>query len=145
MIITLTAALALAGCSAFTAQSPEATPTDFAGIVAELEKGGIGVDNVTSGDAGCDDQQLARTAIGFDAKGVDQQAPVRIHLYAFASSTVYDQLRPAVDQCARSYVSDAAAYSSVDSSPYVFAGNGPWAAGFKDALRAALGRAAVGG
>jgi len=138
-------ALALAGCSAFTPQTPKPTATTFAGIVEELARVGVGVENVVSGDPGCDDQRLARTAISFDASGLDQTKPTRVYLYAFKNAQVFEELRPAVDLCARSYVVDPADYASVDASPYVFAGPGPWAADFEDALHDALERAAVGG
>ena len=138
-------ALLLAGCAAFTPQTPKPTPTDFEGIVAELATAGIGVDNVVSGDPGCDDQRLARTAIAFDASGLDQGTPTRVHLYAFKNAGVYDELRPVIDLCARSYVTNPEDYASVDATPYVFAGPGPWAPQFEDALRDALERAAVGG
>ena len=134
-----------AGCSAFTPQSPKPTPTDFAGVVAELASIDVAVTDVVSGDAGCDDERLARTAISFSASGLDQAQPTRVHLYAFKNGAVYDQLRPAVDLCARTYVSVPADYASVDASPYVFAGPGPWAPQFEDALRTALERVAVGG
>ena len=137
--------LVATACSTFTPTTEPATPTDFAGIVAELANVGIGVSHVVSGDAGCDDQRLARMAIGFDASGGDQAATVRIFLYAFKDQQVYDELRPAVDACARSYVTDPAAFGSVDEPPYVLAGNGPWTPAFKDALRTALRRAAAGG
>lgn len=135
----------LAGCSAFTPQTPKPTATTFAGIVEELALVGVGVANVVSGDAGCDDQRLARTAIGFDASGLDQAEPTRVHLYAFKNGKVFDELRPLVDLCARSYVTNPAAYAPLDASPYVLAGPGPWAPDFEDALRKALERAAVGG
>jgi hypothetical protein len=135
----------LAACSAFTPQTPKPTATTFNGIVEELAGVGIRVGGVISGDAGCDDQRLARTAIGFDASGLDQDRPTRIHLYAFKNDGVYDELRPTIDLCARAYVTDPAAYGTVDASPYVFAGPGPWAPRFADALRQALERAAVGG
>ena len=137
--------LVATACSAFTPTTAPATPTDFEGIVAELAIVGIDANHVVSGDAGCDDQRLSRTAIGFDARGGDQATPVRIYLYAFKNQQVYDELRPAVDACARSYVTDAAAFGSVEVPPYVLAGNGPWTSAFKDALRTALKRAAVGG
>jgi hypothetical protein len=137
--------LVAAACSDFTPTTEPATPTDFAGIVAELQNVGIDVNRVVSGDAGCDDQRLSRTAIGFDARGVDQATTVRIYLYAFKDQQTYDQLRTAVDACAHSYVTDPAAFGSVDEQPYVLAGNGPWTPAFKDALRTALQRAAVGG
>ena len=146
-IVVLAAVLAasLAACSAFTPTTEPATPTDFAGIVAELLTVKVDVNQVVSGDAGCDDQRLSRTAIGFDASGLDQATPLRIHLYAFKDQQTYDELRPAIDACARSYVTDAASFGSVDVPPYVLAGNGPWPPAFKDALRTALQRAAVGG
>jgi hypothetical protein len=138
-------ALTGAACSAFAIQTPRPTPTDFAGIVSELGLAGVGVTDVTSGDPGCDDQRLARTAISFDASGLDQAEPTRVHLYAFKNAKAYDELRPVVDLCARSYVADPAAYGTADASPYVLAGPGPWAPDFADALRDALERAAVGG
>ena len=135
----------IGGCSAFTPTTAPATPTDFAGIVAELENVGIDVNRVVSGEAGCDDQRLSRTAIAFDARGLDQPTPVRIYFYAFKNQQVYDELRATVDTCARSYVTDAAAFGAVDEPPYVLAGSGPWAPAFKDAVRTALQRVAVGG
>ncbi|HYN47488.1 MAG TPA: hypothetical protein VER83_01400 [Candidatus Nanopelagicales bacterium] len=138
-------ALVVAACSAFTPQTPRPTATDFAGIVSELALVGVGVKNVTAGDPGCDDQRLARTAISFDASGADQAEPTRVYLYAFKNAKAYDELRPLVDLCARSYVVDPAAYSTVDATPYVLAGPGPWSPDFKDALGTALERAAVGG
>jgi len=145
VLLAVSLGLAATACSAFTPTTVPATPTDFAGIVAELANVGIDVNRVVSGDAGCDDQRLARTAIGFDARGGDQTTTVRVYLYAFRDQQVYDELRPAVDACARSYVTDAAAFGSVDDPPYVLAGNGPWTSTFKDALRTALKRASVGG
>jgi len=138
-------ALVAAACSAFTPRTPTPTATTFAGIVAELALVGVGVKNVVAGDPGCDDQRLARTAISFDASGVDQAQLTRVHLYAFKDATAYDELRPVVDLCARSYVVDPAAYGTVNATPYVLAGPGPWAPDFRDALREALQRAAVGG
>ena len=132
-------------CSAFTPQTPKPTAPTFAGIVSELARAGVGVENVVAGDPGCDDRRLARTAISFEASGVDQEMPTQVYLYAFKNASVYDELRPVVDLCARSYVTDPESYASVDATPYVFAGPGPWAPGFEDALRDALGRAAVGG
>ena len=143
--VTVAVALVAVGCSAFAPQAPKPTATDFAGIVSELALVGVGVKNVTAGDPGCDDQRLARTAISFDASGAGQAEPTRVYLYAFKNTKAYDELRPVVDLCARSYVVDPAAYGTVDATPYVLAGPGPWAPDFADALRDALQRAAVGG
>jgi hypothetical protein len=145
LVFAALVALVTATCGEFTPTTEQDSPTDFGGIVAELQIVGIAVDHVVSGDAGCDDQQLARTAIGFDAVGIDQATTVRIYLYAFKDQPTYDELRASVDTCARSYVTDPAAFGSVDAPPYVLAGNGPWAPAFKAALRTALQRAAVGG
>jgi len=128
--------VALSACSAFTPQTPKPTASTFAGIVSELALAGV---------PGCNDQRLARTAISFDASGVGQAEPTRVYLYAFKDAKAYDELRPVVDLCARTYVVDPAAYGTVDAIPYVLAGPGPWAPDFENALREALGRAAVGG
>ncbi len=145
-ITGLAAAVMLAGgCSAFTPQSPPATPTDFAGVVSELAQDGVSVTNVVEGDPGCADQRLARTAIAFSASGMDQATPTRVYLYAFKNPTVFDELRPMIDLCARSYVKNPADYASVDATPYTFAGPGPWTPQFTEALRQALQRIAVGG
>ena len=144
-VVALATALLVAACSAFTPQTPKPTATTFAGIVSELALVGIGVENVVAGDPGCDNEQLARTAISFDASGLDQPEPTRVYLYAFKNTAAYDRLRPVVDLCARSYVTDPEDYAWVDATPYVFAGPGPWAPDLEDALRDALERAAVGG
>ena len=137
--------LNLAGCGALRGQTPAPTPADFAGIVANLTRHGISVQHVVSGDAGCPDQTLARTAISFEAKGVDQVTPVSIHLYAFADREAFDRLRSSIDACARSYASDPETFDSIDAVPFVLAGQGPWAPGFEAGLRAALEEAAQQG
>ena len=132
----------LAACSALLESPPAPTPADFQGIAADLVQRGVRIDNILSGDAGCDDQELARTAIGLDAEGLDQDAPTRVYLYIFRNREAYERLRQSVDACARSYVTDPAAYESVEQSPYVVASAGPWAPGFHDAIRAAITDAA---
>jgi hypothetical protein len=139
------ALLLVAGCAAFTPQEPQRTPTDFAGLVAELARVGVGVTNVVSGDAGCPDQRLARTAIAFDAVGPGGTEPTRVFLYRFRDMAVYEELRPFVDLCARSFVVDPADYATVDAPPWVLAGPGPWDDEFERALQQALERAVAGG
>jgi hypothetical protein len=133
------------GCGALRGQTPAPTPADFAGIVANFARRGITVEHVVSGDAGCADQELARTAISFDARGADQSTPVTIHLYSFADREAFNRLRPAIDACARSYVSDPETFDSIDAAPFVLAGQGPWGHGFEEAMRAALEEAAQQG
>jgi hypothetical protein len=141
----LLVALAVAGCGAFRGQTPAPTPADFAGIVANFTRRGITVQHVVSGDAGCADQALARTAISFEARGADQSTPVTIHLYSFADQEAFDRLRPAIDACARSFVSDPETFESIDAAPFVLAGQGPWASNFDQALRASIEEAAQQG
>lgn len=134
----------IAGCrGATTAPSP--TPADFAGIVEQLSKAGIGVVNAVSGDAGCHDPALIPTAIAFDASGLDQTSPVRIYLYIFRDRDTWQRLAGSVATCARSYVTDPAAYESVSPSPFVASGQGPWGPRFAAALHAALTAAAGSG
>jgi hypothetical protein len=118
------------------------TPAGFPGIASVLSDRGIAVTNIVSGDAGCDDPLIAKTAIGFDASGADQAAPVRIHIFIFRNRDTYLRQRASVDHCAAAFVTDPEAYETEESSPYVAVGQGPWAPGFKERLRAALVQAA---
>ena len=138
-------AFMIIGCGALRGATPAPTPADFAGVVANLSRRGIAVQHVVSGDAGCPDQTLARTAISFQASGADQPGAVSVHLYSFADKEAFDRLRPSVDACARSFVTDPSGFESVDAVPFVLAGQGPWATEFKSALRAALEEAAQQG
>lgn len=135
---SLIVALLVAACGAITTTPPAPTPADFGGIAAELSRHGITVDDIVSGDAGCDDRELIPTAIALTASGVDQTKPVRIYLYIFNNEASLQKLRSRIDTCARSFVTDAETFESFEQSPYVVAGQGPWAPGFEAALRAGL-------
>ena len=143
ILLVLALASVVAGC-ADNADNlrASATPADFGGIVNEFARVGIGVNHVVSGDAGCADSTLGPTAIGFDAKGLDQSTIVRIHLYAFRDKATFDRLRASVDTCARSFVTDPASYQSVDAPPFVVTSQGPWGQQFEAAVRTALTSAA---
>jgi hypothetical protein len=134
----------IASCGTVSRSAPAPTPADFPGLAGQLTQHGIRVDPATivSGDAGCNDPNLGKTAIGFDASGLDQTAPVRVHVYIFRNRATYERLRSTVDACAASFVTDPATFESVDTSPYVVAGQGPWAPAFRDNLRAAITEAA---
>jgi hypothetical protein len=142
VVLVLGAVAGPAACSALVETPPAPTPADFQGIAANLVRRGVHIDNIVSGDAGCDDVELKRTAIGLDAFGLDQAEPTRPYLYIFRNRDAYNRLRETVDSCARSYVTDPEAFASVEDSPFVVAGPGPWATGFHDAIRAALVEAA---
>ena len=145
VLLVLLCALLLAGCSALSGRTPAPTPADFAGVVANLARHGITVQHVVSGDAGCADQALARTAISFEARGAGQATPVIVHLFSFADKEAFDRLRPAIDTCARAFVTDPQTFESIDASPFVVAGQGPWAPNFESGMRAALEEAAQQG
>ena len=100
---------------------------------------------VVGGDAGCADPGLAKTAISFRAAGLDQTAPVPIHLYIFGSRDSYQKLRTAVDACAGSYITNPDALVSIDAPPFVVVGQGPWGPGFTAAIRQGLTEAAGSG
>ena len=136
----LVAALAvtLAGCGFVSTTPPAPTPADFQGIAAQFVQRGIEIEGIVSGDPGCDDPELAPTAIRFDASGLDQAESVTVYLYIFRNRTSYEKLRSRIDACARSYVTDPETFESVESSPFVLAGQGPWAEEFGDTLREAL-------
>lgn len=138
-------ALLLAGCGTRVANLPAPSPANFPSIAAQLSAAGITVTNEVSGDAGCKDSQLVSTSVGFTAVGLDQLAPVRIHIYMFADAPTWSRLSSGVSQCAQSFVTDPATYESIDPSPYVLAGQGPWGTQFRDTLRQVLTIAAGDG
>jgi hypothetical protein len=137
-LVMVLIALVVAGCGFVESAEPSPTPADFQGIAAEFAKRGLEIDHVVSGDPGCPDKGLAPTAISFDASGLDQATTVRIYLYVFRDRATFERLSATVDTCARTYVTDPATYGAVQQSPYVLAGQGPWAQKFEAALRAGL-------
>jgi hypothetical protein len=131
-------ALAVVGCGAIAVTAPPATPTDFPGLTGRLNAAKIEVRDWVSGDAGCRDPELVPTAISFSAWGLDQAEPVRLYLYVFRNRAAFERHRVRVGPCAASFVTDPATYEEVGQSPYVVAGQGPWAPEFEAALRATL-------
>jgi len=136
--VVLAMAFVAAACGVLTTTPPAPTPADFQGIASEIVRRRIAIEHLVSGDAGCNDAVLNPTAIGLDASGLDQAETVRLYLYIFRNREAYERLRASVDECARSFVSDPATFESIESSPFVLAGQGPWAPEFKAALREAL-------
>lgn len=136
------AGFVLTGCGLVSTTAPAATPADFPGITAALAKEGVLVNHFVSGDAGCPDPILTPTAIAFDAKGLDQPNNVRIYLYIFRNRDAFERLRAAVDSCAASFVTDPETFETIEASPFVAAGQGPWGAEFEAAMRVGLGAAA---
>lgn len=137
--------LVVAGCGTVETTPAAPTPADFGGIISEFAKRGVVATHVVSGDAGCTDPVLIPTAISFTASGVDQASPVKIYLYIFNDRAAFERLRPTIDACARSFVTDPETYQSIDESPFVAAGQGPWGQGFEKALRDGLAIAAGSG
>src|SRR5437762_4170430 len=114
------------------------TPASIPNVLGVLVQRGIVVSNVVSGDPGCADSNLAHTAVSMSASGFDQATPTKLYLYAFRNRATFQQLAPTVDACARTYATDPAAYGSIQASPFVLAGPGPWSPDFTSRLRAAL-------
>ena len=135
-------AILVAGCGTISRTPPAPTPADFQGIAGFIVQRGIQISHIVSGDAGCPDPVLGKTAIGFDAVGLDQTTPVRLYVYIFRDRATYERLRATVDQCAHTYVTDPLTYDPVEASPYVLSGQGPWGAAFRANLKAAISEAA---
>lgn len=125
-------------CDRISTSPPAPTPADFQGLASELTKGGIAISDLVSGDAGCADAVLIPTAIGITADGLDQVDPVRLFLYIFRNRASFERLRATVDDCAQAFVTDPETFESIEQSPFVVAGQGPWAPEFEAALRDAL-------
>lgn len=135
-------ALSLGACGLVSSTPPPATPTDFPGLAGRFNATGISVSDWVSGDPGCADPDLVPTAIAFDARGLDQAVDVHVYLYVFRNRASFDRLRGRIGPCATAFVTDADTYEEIQQSPYVLAGQGPWAPGFEAAIRSTLEEAA---
>ena len=82
-------ALFVAGCGVISSSPPAPTPADMTGIATEFQKRGLHLNHLVSGDAGCPDQVLTPTAIGFDASGLDQAEVVHIYVYIFRNRATF--------------------------------------------------------
>jgi hypothetical protein len=136
-----TALVLLAGCGQLVGTQPPATPTDFPGLTGRLKVAGIVLDDWVSGDAGCADPDLVPASISFTAEGLDQVEPVKVYLYVFRNRAAWERQRDSVGPCAQAWVTDPGTYEEIQESPYVVAGQGPWAPGFEAALRTVLAEA----
>ncbi len=134
----------VAGCTT-SSVPPMPTPADFGGLSQVLQARGVTILNVVSGDAGCPNPSLARTAIAFTASGLDQATAVPVYLYVFNDHAAFVRRSTDVGSCAQSYVTDPQTYESLAISPYVLSGQGPWAPSFKAQLLAGLTVAAGDG
>ena len=81
-------------------------------------------------------------AIPFEAHGLDQASDVTLYLYIFRDRAAFERNRDQVGPCAASFVTDAQTFEEIEQSPYVLAGQGPWAPGFEAAVRKTLEEAA---
>ena len=129
-------------CGSLLGTEPPATPTDFPGLTGRLKLAGVAVDDWVSGDAGCADPNLVPASISFNASGLDQATPVKIYLYVFRNKDAWERHRDAIGPCAQSWVTDPQTYQELQESPYVVAGQGPWAPAFEAAVRSVLTQAA---
>jgi hypothetical protein len=134
--------LLLAGCGQLLGTEPPATPTDFPGLTGRLKLAGIEVSNTVSGDAGCPDHDLVPASISTMASGKDQAPPVKLYLYIFRNREAWERHRESIGPCAQSWVTDPETFEQIEESPYVVAGQGPWAPEFEAALRSVLATAA---
>jgi hypothetical protein len=145
LVLALIVVGVLAGCRATTIiGEPEPTPTDMIGLAVELQRRGVTVTDVVSGDAGCSDPDLVPASISFRASGLDQVEPVTIRLFIFRNDAAYQRQRAKVDGCASSFVTDPETFEALDASPFVAVGQGPWAPGLKLVLRETLETGAGG-
>ncbi len=141
-VLLAAAALALQGCGTISFTEPPATPTDFAGITGRLNAVGIKVRDYVSGDPGCTDGELAKTAIRFTAEGLDQTTPATIYLYVFRNRDAFQRNLQTIGPCAQAYVTNPQTFEEIEQSPFVLASQGPWAPQFKDVLRKTIEQAA---
>jgi hypothetical protein len=135
-------AASVAACGGLAITPEPATPTDFPGLTGRFNAAHIKVRDWVSGDAGCTNPDLIPTSISFSASGLDQAEPVKLYLYIFRNRAAYDRHLEEVGPCAESFVTDPETFEQVAESPFVVAGQGPWAPEFEAAVRSVLTEAA---
>jgi hypothetical protein len=140
--LLMVAVVVLTGCGQLLGTEPPPTPTDFPGLTSRMKLAGITLADWVSGDAGCTDPNLVPASISFKATGLDQATPVKLYLYVFRNRDAWERHRDAIGPCAQSWVTDPQTYEEIQESPYVLAGQGPWAPGFEAAVRSVLASAA---
>jgi hypothetical protein len=145
LLLAVLVALTLAACGTRVGDLPAPSPANFPSIASLLGDAGITVTDQVSGDAGCKDSNLVPTAIGFTASGLDQLgAGPDPHLHVCRRADLVAPVEHGLE-CAQSFVTDPETYESIDPSPYVLAGQGPWGTKFRDTLRQVLTTAAGDG
>lgn len=135
----------LAGCARLANPEPRETPAAFPGITRILGYQGIAVEGIVAGDAGCSDQALAKTAISFQARGLDQTTPLAIRIYRFKNEDALQRNLGAIADCARTYVTDPETVVQIVEPPYVVMSQGPWAPEFTRTFESGLVTAATEG
>ena len=135
-------ALTLSGCGGLLQSPPVPNPMPFPEITGILGRDGIDVLSWTAGDDGCDDPTLSATAIRFDASGLDATGVQHLRIYIFRNRAAWERRLADVDSCVAVWADDPATFEIVQVSPYVLAGQGPWAPEFAAALRKGLTEAA---
>lgn len=138
LLLVLALVTVVAGCARVLETAPAPTPGDFPALASALAARGITVDRIASGDAGCQDAELARTAIRFWASGADQASPVVVRAYIFGTQAAYERRRQSVDTCARAYITDPEQLQQVDAPPFVLVAQGPWGPQFAAAVKSAV-------
>lgn len=141
----LSAAFLLGGCAGLLQSPPVPDPEAFPGIYGQLGRFGVEVLNWTAGDPGCNDPELSPTSIRFEAKGLDQAAPILLRIYIFRNREAWDRRLADVDLCAAEWAVDPLTFELLQVSPYVVAGQGPWPPEFEAAIRQAIQEAAGNG
>jgi hypothetical protein len=132
----------LAGCGGLLESPPVPGPVPFPEISGILGRDGIDVVSWTAGDDGCDDPTLSATAIRFDATGLDAAGVQHLRIYIFRNRDAWERRLADVDACAAAWADDPSTFEIVQVSPYVLAGQGPWAPAFAAALEKGLTEAA---
>ena len=124
---------------------PAPSPANFPSIAAQLAAAGITVTDQVSGDAGCKDsaarvrpRSASPPRASTSRAGPDPPLHLRRPRDLVRACELGLGLRP-------SFVTDPETYESVEPSPYVLAGQGPWGTQFRDTLRQVLTTAAGDG
>ena len=136
----LLAVLVVAGCSYVETVPLRRRPARLPGDRQRARRRRHQDRHVVSGDAGCTDQVLAPTARSFDARAWtrDDRPDLPVHVRRPGDLSSACARRSTLARS--SFVTDPETYESVEQSPFVLAGQGPWGTAFEAALARGPGR-----
>ena len=118
--------LLVAGCSYVETTPPPPTPADFRGSPASSSSAASSSTASSRATPAATTRSSARPPSRSTRRGSTRRPRSGSTCTSSGNRATFERLRATIDACARTYVTDPQTYESVEQSPFVMAGQGPW-------------------